>query len=154
MRFSSPFRGEHVVKKIKRRFLFLIPHTAYVHDWRVLESFRFYYDDKYPKHYVLVDKGWESDLASVPGFFGFVLQKDGIYTQAAVTHDWCYKNRGDVVWVEDEDGTSTKAAPLTREEQDKVFLNAMKVCNTNLPTRVIMWRAVRRFGWISYPKNK
>jgi hypothetical protein len=153
MRFSGPLRAEKVVRKIRRRFLKLIPYTTTVHDWRILEPFRFYYDDDHPERFILVEKDWLSDLASIPGFLGFVLQKDGVYAQAAVTHDWSYKNRGDVVYLEPEPGVLIKLPPLSREEQDLAFLGGMKVLGTFLPTRVVMWRAVHRFGWISYPKK-
>lgn len=154
MNFSAPLQAEKVVKKIKRKVLG-IPYTTTVAEWKVLTPFRFYFDDSRPTIFVLVEAGWQTDLASVPGFFGFVIQKDGDFAQAAVTHDWCYKNRGNVVYMETNDkGGMMKMPPLSREAQDKVFLNGMKVCGTGLPIRVLMWRAVRRFGWISYPKEQ
>lgn len=152
MNFSAPFDGRKIVKKIKRKFLWCIPYETTVADWLVLTPYRFYFSDKCPKQFVLVQSGWETDLASVPGFFGFVVQKDGDFAQAAVTHDWCYKNRGNVVYEEKAEGL-VRCQPLSREEQDRVFLNGMKLLGTSLPIRVIMWRAVRRFGWISYPKK-
>ncbi len=152
MKFSAPLDARKVVTKIKRKFLKLIPYPTTVHEWEVLAPFRFYFDDTRPDHFILVEAGWRTDLASVPGFFGFVIQKDGEFSQAAVTHDWSYKNRGNVVWKELPKGKTAKAAPLTREEQDLAFLNGMKLLGTSLPIRVVMWRAVRRFGWIRYPK--
>lgn len=152
MRFSAPLDARKVIKRIPRKFLGIPLGTKIVADWEVISPFRFYFDDDRPDVFVLVEAGWETDLASVPGFFGFVLQKDGSYTQAAVTHDWCYKNRGNVVYIE-HNGQIQKIAPLTRREQDSVFIRGMDVLGTNLPTRFIMWRAVRRFGWISYPKE-
>lgn len=153
MRFVGELEARKIVRPIKRKFLKIIPYKTTVHEWYVLQSFKFYFDDRFPKHYILVESGWYTDLASVPGFFGFVIQKDGVFAQAAVMHDWAYKNRGDVVYVEQSDGSVVKGPPLTREEQDRAFLNGMKLLGTSLPIRVAMWRAVRRFGWISYPKE-
>lgn len=167
MHFDSPLDARKIVRKVDRRFLKVFwKYEASVHDWQVLSPFRFYYDDKNPRRFVLVPGGrteeegaWQSDLASIPGFFGFVLQKDGVYSQGAVTHDWCYKNRGNVVFEDLLPGetinglTYRRIEPLTREEQDLVFINAMKVLGTDRTTRFVMWRAVRRFGWIRYPKK-
>ena len=152
MKFSDPLDARKIVKKIKRKFLWCVPYTTTVSEWQVLTPFRFYFDDRVPDQFVFVKAGWLTDLASVPGFFGFVIQKDGDFAQAAVTHDWCYKNRGDVVYTE-VNGILKKGHPLSRKEQDQVFLNGMKLLGTSLPIRVLMWKAVRRFGWISYPKN-
>lgn len=156
MRFVGDLDARKIIKPIKRKFLKLFPYKTTVHEWYVLQSFKFYFDDNFPKHYILVESGWYTDLASVPGFFGFVIQKDGVFAQAAVMHDWSYKNRGDVVYVEPqfEGGVSIKGAPLTREEQDRAFLNGMKILGTSLPVRASMWWAVHRFGWISYPKKR
>ena len=108
MNFSAPFRAEKIVTKIKRKVLG-ITYTTTVHEWKVLTPFRFYFDDTRPDVFVLVEADWQTDLASVPGFFGFVIQKDGDFAQAAVTHDWCYKNRGDVVYRQtDEKGGMVK----------------------------------------------
>lgn len=154
MRFSGPLIAQKIVTKIKRKWAKIIPYTTNVSEWKVVQPFKFYFDDSDPRVYVQVDAGWQTDLASVPGFFGFVIQKDGDFAQAAVTHDWCYKNRGDVVYYDQADtGVPVKLRALTRAEQDKVFLNGMKILGTSLPIRVVMWRAVRRFGWISYPKK-
>lgn len=148
MRFDGPLDARKVVKKIKRKFWF----DKRVHEWEVLAPFRFYFDDENPERFIQVDAGWRTDLASVPGIFGFVIQKDGIWSQAAVTHDWSYKNRGDVVYIEKK-GKLIKQNPLSRKEQDRAFENGMQTLGTNLPTRFIMFRAVRRFGFISYPKK-
>lgn len=151
MRYSAPLIAEKIVTKIQRK-VFFVKYKTTVHEWRVNSPFRFYFDDSRPDHFIQVDAGWNTDLASVPGFFGFVIQKDGEFSQAAVTHDYSYKKRGDVVYRELPNGKTEKVYPLTREEQDRAFLNGMKVLGTVLPIRVMMWRAVRRFGWIRYPK--
>jgi hypothetical protein len=153
VRYSAPLDARKVVTRIKRKFLWLIPYKTTVHEWLVLAPFRFYHDDKNPDTFIQVEAGWQTDLASVPGFFGFVIQKDGEFAQSAVTHDWSYKNRGDVVYRELPDGTLEKLKPLTRSQQDRAFLNGMELLGTSLPIRVAMWRAVRRFGWIRYPKK-
>lgn len=154
MRFSGPLQAEKIVTKTKRKFLWMsvLSYTTTVHEWKILTPFRFYFSDVVKEQFILVESGWQTDLASVPGFFGFVIQKDGDFAQAAVTHDWSYKNRGDVVY-EERDGTLVKCKPLSREEQDRAFLAGMKLLGTSLPIRVAMWRAVDRFGWIRYPKN-
>lgn len=152
MRFDKPLRAEKFVRHIPQKILGFIPWTKTISDWKVLEDFRFYFDDDRPAAYVLVPAGFITDLASVPGFLGFIVQKDGDFAQAAVTHDFCYRHRGDVVWLDMPlNLPPQKGQPLTRSQQDGVFMHGMGVLGTALPIRFIMWRAVRRFGWISYP---
>lgn len=93
---------------------------------------------------ITVPSGTITDFASVPRIFWTICPPFGKYTAAAVVHDFLYSKRGEY---------SRSEPALTRKESDAVFLEAMTVLGVPLWKRFIMWRAVRRFGWISYPKK-
>lgn len=154
MRFDRPLRTEKIVQRVPRKILGVVKlGVKTVHFWKLLEDYRFYFDDEHPNIFIFVKAGEMSDLASVPKIFGSFIQKDGPFAQPAFTHDYSYRRRGDVVWKDCPDGGIEKGWPLTRKQQDKAFLDGMEICFVGLPTRIIMWRAVRRFGWIRYPKE-
>jgi len=175
MRYSGPLDARKLVARVDRKIFGIPAGKKTVHEWEVLADFRFYHDDANPNLFMLVRRGFVTDLASVPGFFGFVVQKDGEFSQAAVNHDNSYRYRGNVVFKEvtplpfdsavhkrndsviDERGwviaVRVPELRLTRKEQDKAFLHGMEILHTFLPVRFIMWRAVHRFGGIRYPKT-
>ena len=77
-----------------------------------------------------VPAGFSTDFASVPRGFWNVFPRDGVYTPAAVVHDWLYRRTN-----------------LPRSLCDAVFREAMEVCGTSAMKRWSMWLAVRLFGW-------
>lgn len=76
-----------------------------------------------------VPAGFDTDFASVPRGLWNLVPPDGPYTPAAVIHDWLYRH-----------------SHLDRKTCDAVFLEAMKVCQTPLWQRTLIWSAVRAFG--------
>lgn len=91
---------------------------------------------------VIVPKGTETDLASVPRIFWNIIPPFGKHSGAAIIHDWLYKNRG-----------QTNGLNLTRAQQDDIFRDLMKQAKVNIVRRNLMYQAVRMFGWTSYPKS-
>ncbi len=99
--------------------------------WRVIEPLT-YYSDGFGM--VVVDDGFETDLASVPrwayyGLFGNVAHK------AAVVHDWLI------------------AEGHPREAADKEFLAAMRASGVPAWRRWPMYWAVRAFSLFTGARN-
>ena len=81
-----------------------------------------------------VNKGFETDFASVPRFAWFLVSPTGgHYRQPAVLHDWMYV-----------DAIETKAYA------DKVFLEFMKKMGVPYIKRYLMYYAVKFFGSGNY----
>ncbi|EDQ5128059.1 DUF1353 domain-containing protein, partial [Salmonella enterica] len=80
-----------------------------------------------------VPVGFVTDLATVPRIFWSLLPPDGEYAKAAIIHDYLYHY------------------PLrNRKESDLIFLDGMKVLGVPKWKRIIMYLAVRIFGWKYY----
>ena len=86
---------------------------------------------------VTVQKGFRTDLASVPFPFTFFIPKDGTHSPAAVWHDFGY-------------ATQT----MERKDVDMIFLEFMKDLEVPLWKRQIMYRAVRLAGWMPWRNYK
>jgi hypothetical protein len=96
-----------------------------------------------------VPPGMETDFASVPRFFVWLLPRYGRYTKAAILHDrlWRYEAREGRISLRDADG---------------IFRRAMRESDVPFLRRWIMWTAVRwaaakkggltRDWWIELPR--
>lgn len=84
---------------------------------------------------VEVNKGFRTDLVSLPWFMRLISLPTGRWARAAIFHDFLYKSR-----------------LLPREDADLIFLNIM------ISDNVASWKAksafvlVRMFGWYRYKK--
>ena len=85
---------------------------------------------------VTVPKGFVTDFASVPRVFWSLLPPDGIYTYAAVIHDYMY-------WQQS----------TSRETADEVFKVAMLELRVQQSTVDAIYSAVRTFGSIAWNNN-
>ena len=101
--------------------------------WKTGRAFTYFVGEEYSEDKIVVPKGFETDLASVPWPASMLIPKSGKYNQAAVLHDWLYNQQ-----------------ERPRAECDKIFLEAMEVVGVSLAKRRIMYRAVRWFGWIPW----
>jgi len=101
--------------------------------WKTARAFTYFVGEEYSEDRIVVPKGFETDLASVPWPASMLIPKSGKYNPAAVLHDYI---------------CSTQERP--RAECDRIFLEAMEVVGVPLVKRRIMYRAVRMFGWISW----
>lgn len=97
--------------------------------WQVVRDFDFILDNKL----YTVKKGFKTDLASTPRLSWVLFPKSGIYTEAAVIHDYMY--------VE---------ALLTKKKADKTFKKALKECGVGMIRRNAMYAAVRVGGQGNY----
>jgi hypothetical protein len=105
--------------------------------WVVEIPFRYYIGDE--TTYIDVLDGTLTDFASVPRIFWPLIPKDGRHTQAAVLHDFLYKSH-----------------LKSKEEADKIFLEAMGVLGVKPWRQQIMYWSVVLFGksaWDSYSKK-
>ena len=97
--------------------------------WKVARDFDFVYNDVI----YTVQKGFETDLASTPRFAWAVFPKSGIYTEAAVIHDFLYRDSGNA-----------------RKTCDKIFKKALRYCGVGTIRANLMYQAVRLGGSSSY----
>ncbi|MEF9426838.1 MAG: DUF1353 domain-containing protein [Candidatus Mariimomonas ferrooxydans] len=81
--------------------------------------------------------GFKTDFASVPRFMWAFIPRWGKYGNAAVIHDFLY-------WEQ----------KYTRNESDRIFLEAMCVLEVSYLIRTLIFYAVRLFGWYAWNKNK
>lgn len=82
-----------------------------------------------------IPKGFITDLASVPKIVWNLYPPFGLYTGAAVAHDYIYR---------------TAQMRMTRAEADLVFLEVMQQAQVRDTKAQLMYLAVRAFGASSY----
>lgn len=92
--------------------------------WKVREPLRYEGADETFE----VPVGFRTDFASVPRPVVWLIPRYGVYTRAAILHD--YLLRSEVVSAVDADG---------------LFRRALRECRVSFPRRWMMWTAVR-FG--------
>jgi hypothetical protein len=98
--------------------------------WRLKEPFSYVSTEALGRRLIVsVPHGFVTDFASVPRFFWRVLPPTGEYGKAAVVHDWLYRTH-----------------LTSREEADRVFLEAMRDLGVAEWKARTMYRAVRLFG--------
>lgn len=90
---------------------------------------------------ITVPIGFVTDFASIPWFARVVIPKLGKYTKAAVIHDYIYQAQ------------SGKAYFCNRSGADHIFRDAMKDLGVVKWKRIVMWLAVRLFGWPAWRKR-
>lgn len=91
---------------------------------------------------VVVPRGYISDLASIPRIARGLLPALGVYSYAAILHDFLYEFAPDGV---------------TRREADDAFRSVMRKTGVKRSTRNIIYWAVSiggKSGWENYRKNR
>ncbi|WP_429098079.1 DUF1353 domain-containing protein [Aeromonas veronii] len=86
----------------------------------------------------IIPKGFLTDLASVPKIVWNIYPPFGLYTGAAVAHDYIYR---------------TPQMRQTREEADAVFLELMHLAGVRDTKAQLMHLAVRAFGSSSFKER-
>lgn len=81
----------------------------------------------------VVPRGFETDLASIPRIFRWLLNQNGNSRRPAVLHDYLYRMQ-----------------PISRAEADAIFRRALEVEGVILPGRWLYWLGVRLGGWIAW----
>lgn len=105
--------------------------------WVLVRAFGYEVGEEGSGDRVDVAVGFQTDFASIPRLLWFVLPKWGRYGNASVIHDWLY-------W--------TRCRP--RVEADAIFHEAMGVLRVRALTRLVIWAAVRAFGWLAWIRNR
>lgn len=102
---------------------------ALTHDFRYVSSFGV----------IRVPALFVTDGASIPKAFHSIMGPFGTYFHAAVIHDFLY-SPGNKTYI--------------RRESDVIFKEAMFNSGVPWPTREMIYRAVRAFGWKFYKGKK
>ena len=106
--------------------------------WRLIEPIYYEAGAKGSSQWVVVEKGFETDGATIPAFLRLFLAVWGTYGRAACLHDYGY-------------GLLRAGSPHphmpTRAACDREFRIAMLACGTNQMLAWAMWAAVRVWGW-------
>ena len=76
-----------------------------------------------------------TDFASVPKFATWLIPRYGIYTRAAVLHDYLCE--------------LGHAGLFNRRDADGIFRRCLKELGVSGPRRWLMWTAVRAGGWMA-----
>jgi hypothetical protein len=93
---------------------------------------------------VEIEAGFDTDFASVPRGLWNLYPPDGPWSPAAFIHDALYWHQA----------LREGGLPVTREQADKVFLEAMKDLGIGWVTRSILYRAVRFGGGTAWLDNQ
>ena len=97
---------------------------------------------------VVIPKGFETDLSSIPEFWWGVQKPFGDFLLAPLVHDWMYRNK----YNEEELGTYK-----ARLFADKEMLIISKLTNSdkwhNKLDNIVRYWGVRIFGWFTYKKG-
>lgn len=126
--FPSSLKIEQIGWKVER------PH------WRLITPL-FYWSVLLGDNLITVPIGFLTDLASVPRLPFTWFLAGGRVPRPAVIHDYLYQKRGF--------DTSSGFIPVTRQQADAVFFEAMKadpIDGSNFATRWMIWGAVRLGG--------
>ena len=98
---------------------------------------------------ITVPPGVVTDLASIPRWAWVLLPPDGPWVKAAIIHDFLYATEGDgKPW--DRESSIKPLKVFTREETDKVLLEAMVNRNVGVFPRTIIYLAVRIGGGLGW----
>src|SRR5437763_6400752 len=118
-----PFTGPVVVQEVDR---------GDGSRWRLVEPLTYLGRDE-P---FVVPKDFETDFASVPLAFTWLIPRYGRYTKAAILHDWLSKRAvaGEFAWV----------------DADGIFRRTMRELGVPLLRRWLMWAAVRLRSIVEY----
>ncbi|KKM14540.1 hypothetical protein LCGC14_1705090 [marine sediment metagenome] len=105
--------------------------------WEVERTFSYHVGNEDSIEVIQVFKGFQTDFASVPRIFWWLFPPDGLYTQAAVLHDFLYLKQ-----------------IYTRKRSDYIFYEAMGVLGVPKWKRWTMWASVRSVAWLCWNKRR
>jgi hypothetical protein len=112
--------------------------------WRLEQELHYEIGSLGSGAFVVVPAGFMTDGASVPRALWSVFPSWGTYSRAAVVHDFVVHliNTG-----------QPHPLALTRAAADKLFMEAMKVCQTGWFTRHCLYLGVRWGAYFGIRKN-
>lgn len=117
-----------------------LPSLHWVNDRQVALDAPLYYELEGLKF--KVPRGFITDFATVPKFLWWLFGPTGLWTWAAVLHDWLIK----LLWM--------KHPPVNGREADRLFRLALAEVDVNLVSRWLMWTGVRWGALFNGRRNK
>jgi hypothetical protein len=87
---------------------------------------------------IRIESGFESDLATVPRLFTNIFSANGLWTPAALVHDFLYKHN---------------LQGMCRETADLIFLILMLAYSVPIPVAFLFYSCVRLFGGKYFEKQ-
>lgn len=115
LRTLASVKGKDATRKDERNYI-LLEDVIY----RIV-------DEDGQGSYVVVPRGFVTDLASIPRIAWPLIGPSGAHAQAAVIHDWLYRDQ----------------SQYSRRDSDAIFLEAMRESGVNQARRWILWLGVR-----------
>ena len=100
--------------------------------FQVWESFGYYAESK---EIYRIPENTNTDFATIPKGFRWMISRVGKYGKAAVLHDWLCEYK-----------------IVSRKKADKLFLEAMKVCGVGWFKRRTMYMGVRTYSIVTFKK--
>lgn len=89
---------------------------------------------------LIVPKGFQTDLASIPSAFQNVIPKCGLYNASAILHDYLY--------------SAESIYGINKSDSDIIFYEVMLNCGVDIKLAQLMYQAVKIGGESHYVKNK
>ncbi|MFQ5874706.1 MAG: DUF1353 domain-containing protein [Dehalococcoidia bacterium] len=105
--------------------------------WVIQKEFTYYVRELGSDEKIKVPCGFQTDFASVPRIFWWLVPKWGKYGKAAIIYDYCY-------WDQD----------YSRKRSDEIFREAMGVLGVALWRKFMIFWAVRLFGQGAWRGNR
>lgn len=123
--------------------------------WTVEEDFIWFFDENFSGTYVIVPKGFESDLASVPKILRTVVPHTTA-PAASIVHDYCYRYPFVMTYMgEDEFGVPINViTKVNRLRIDKNYFLMNRALGVGRVKSHLMYRGVRAGGWVPYNKYR
>jgi Protein of unknown function (DUF1353) len=97
---------------------------------------------------IVIPKGFECDLSSVPRALWNIAAPFELSVGGALTHDWLYRHTGLVHIIDSQYGECLHQ--FTRANADQFYLDYMKVEGVTWLKRTAAYRLVRLFGGSSW----
>ena len=125
--------------------------------WTIMREFKYHVGQEDSSDIITVPVGFITDFASVPRPFWAVIPRWGKHGSAAVVHDYLYKF---LLWMLEQPQYKPLfdhfeyAKENPRKFADDIFLEGMTVLGVRRSTRLVMYCAVRLFGWLAWRQKE
>lgn len=132
-KFTDPLVVQKVVEIEEKKVLWW-KRKVRKHWWIVAQPFKYHVGSISSSDIIRIPLNYKTDFASVPRLFWRMFPPDGVYTQAAVVHDFLCDN-----------------PDRSQADIDKIFLEAMLVLEVPKWKANTMYQAVRAFQFAKAP---